>query len=183
MKYLKSMWADRVPNYNTEYTIIFEKLANKGNEGGDNEERAIETGKIFATQYEMYIYAFFLGFYANEQQESTTKVNFGHKISEWGKKKVKSGRESFIEIQDFMFISLITNSDVNFIELERNSDEGETKKEVSKLIDLMESYANGGLQLIKDKLELNENYFISSMEAPLNFLLKTSTVTKAGAQS
>ena len=57
------------------------------------------------------------------------------------------------------------------------------KKEVSKLIDLMESYANGGLQLIKDKLELNENYFISSMEAPLNFLLKTSTVTKAGTQS
>ena len=41
MKYLKSMWADRVPNYNTEYTAIFEKLANKGNEGGDNEERAI----------------------------------------------------------------------------------------------------------------------------------------------
>jgi hypothetical protein len=183
MKYLKSMWADRVPNYNTEYTTIFEKLANKGNEGADNEERAIETSKIFATQYEMYIYAFFLGLYANEQQESTNKVNFGHKISEWGKKKVKSGRESFLEIQDFMFISLITNSDVNFIELERSSDEGETKKAVSKLIDLMESYTNGGLQLIKDKLDSNENYFISSMEAPLNFLLKTITDTKASAQA
>lgn len=171
MKYLKSIWADRIPSYNTEYQLIFDKLANKGNEGGDNEERTIETGKIFATQYEMYIYAFFLGLYASEQQETTTKANFGHKISEWGKKNRKSGRESFLEIQDFMFISLITKSDVNFIELERSSDENHTKTEVSKLIDLMGSYANGGLQLIKDKLELNENYFISSMEAPMNFLL------------
>lgn len=171
MKYLKSIWADRIPSFNTEYQSIFDKLANKGNEGGDNEERAIETGKIFATQYEMYIYAFFLGLYANEQQETTTKANFGHKISEWGKKNRKSGRESFIEIQDFMFISLITKSDVDFIDLERSSDESHTKTDVSKLIDLMESYANGGLQLIKDKLELNENYFISSMEAPMNFLL------------
>lgn len=175
MKYLKSIWADRVPNYNIEFTSIFEKLANKGNEGGDNEERATETGKIFATQYEMYIYAFFIGLYANEQQESTTKVNFGHKISEWGKKKIKSGRESFLEIQDFMFISLITKSDINFIELEQSSDDVETKKAISKLIELMESYANGGLQLIKDKLDLNESYYISSMEAPLNFLLKTVT--------
>jgi len=177
MKYLKSIWADRTPSYDKEYQSIFDKLANKGNEGGDNEERAIETGKIFATQYEMYIYAFFIGLYAPEQQESTTKATFGHKISEWGKKNRKSGRDSFLEIQDFMFISLITNSDVNFIELERSSDENETKKAVSKLIDLMESYTNGGLQLIKDKLELNENYFISSMEAPLNFLLKTNTKT------
>lgn len=175
MNYLKILWADRTPNYDSSYQSIFDKLANKGNEGGDKEEKTIETGKIFATQYEMYIYAFFLGLYANEQQESTTKANFGHKISEWGKKNRRSNRESFLEIQDFMFISLITNSDINFIELEQSSDEVDTKKAVSKLIDLMESYTNGGLQLIKDKLELNESYFISSMEAPLNFLLKTST--------
>jgi hypothetical protein len=175
MKYLKSIWAERTPSYNIEYQSIFEKLANKGNEGGDNEERAKETGKIFATQYEFYIYAFFLGLYANEQQVVTTKTNFGHKISEWGKKNRKSGRESFLEIQDFMFLSLITKSEVNFIELERNSDENEIKKAVSKLIDLMESYTNAGLQLIKEKLELNENYFVSSMEAPLNFLLTTSS--------
>ena len=175
MKYLKSIWAERIPNYNTEYQPIFDKLANRGNEGGDNEERAKETGKIFATQYEMYIYAFFLGLYANEQQESTTKANFGHKISEWGKKNRKSGRESFIEIQDFIFIPLITKSDVNFIELERSSDEDYIKISVSKLIDLMELYTNGGLQLIKDKLETNENYFISSAEAPMNFLLSKIT--------
>ena len=174
MKYLKSIWAERIPNYNAEYQQIFDKLANRGNEGGDNEERAKETGKIFATQYELYIYAFFLGLYANQQQENTTKENFGHKISEWGKKNRRSGRESFVEIQDFMFISLITKSDVDFIELERSSDENDTKATISQLIDLMESYTNGGLQLIRDKLESNENYFISSAEAPMNFLLKIS---------
>lgn len=174
MKYLKSIWADRTPNYNKEYQSIFDKLANKGNEGGYNEERATETGKVFATQYELYIYAFFLGLDANHQQGNTTKTNFGHKISEWGKKNRKTGRESFLELQDFIFISLITKSEVNFIELERTIDENEIKKAVSKLVDLMESYTNGGLQLIREKLELNENYFVSSMEAPLNFLLKNS---------
>ena len=172
MKYLKSIWAERIPSYNKEYQPIFEKLANKGNEGGDNEERARETGKIFSTQYEMYSYAFFLGLYSNKQQENDNKINFGHKISEWGKKNRKSGRESFLEIQDFIFIALITKSDINFIELERSLDENETKKAIFILTDIMESYTNGGLQLIKEKLEINENYFISSMEAPLNFLLK-----------
>jgi hypothetical protein len=174
MKYLKSIWTERTPSYNLEFQPIFDQLANKGNEGGDNEERAIETGKIFATQYELYIYAFFIGLYSNEQQESGQKTNFGHKISEWGKKNRRSGRESFIEIQDFMFISLIAKSDFDFIELERNSDENQIKKAVSNLIDLMESYTNGGLQLIKDKLDSNENYFISSSEASLNFLLAKS---------
>ena len=178
MKYLKSIWAERVPNYNKVYESIFEKLANKGNDGGDKEEKAVESGKVFATHYELYIYAFFLGLYANEQQESTSKCNFGYKISEWGKKSRSAGRESFIEIQDFIFISLVTKSDVNFIELERSLDEIETKKAVSILIDLMESFANGGLQLIKDKLDANCNYFISSMEASLNFLLKTSSAIK-----
>ena len=171
MKYLKNIWAERIPNYNTEYQSIFDKLANKGNEGGDNDERARETGRIFATQYELYIYAFFLGLYSTEQQESTTKSNFGHKISEWGKKNRKSGRESFIEIQDFIFISLITKSDIDFVVLERSSVEEDTKIAVSQLIDLMESFTNGGLQLIKDKLDDNDNYFISSAEAPMNFML------------
>ncbi len=173
MTYLKSIFADRVPNYNKDYQSIFDKLANKGNDGSDNEERAIESGKVFATQYEMYIYAFFLGLYADEKQESNSKVNFGHKISEWGKKNRKSNRESFTEIQDFIFITLITKSDLDFIQLERISDETEIKKSVTSLIDLMETYVNGGLQIIKDKLESNENYFISSAEAPLNFLLKS----------
>jgi hypothetical protein len=143
----------------------------KGNEGGDNEERAKETGRVFATQYELYIYAFFLGLYSNEQQESTNKVNFGHKISEWGKKNRKSGRESFIEMQEFIFISLITKCDVDFIQLERSPNEEDIKTAISQLVDLMESYTNGGLQLIKDQLEDNENYFISSAEAPMNFML------------
>ncbi|KAA6336921.1 hypothetical protein EZS27_014963 [termite gut metagenome] len=169
MKYLKSIWAERIPNYSSNYQQIFDKLANKGN--GDNEERAKETGRVFATQYELYIYAFFLGLYSNEQQERTNKVDFGHKISEWGKKNRKTGRESFIEIQDFIFISLITKCDVDFILLERSPNEEAIKIAISQLVDLMESYINGGLQLIKDKLEDDENYFISSAEAPMNFLL------------
>ena len=126
MKYLKDIFSERTPSYNEEYQPIFNKLANKSNEGGDSDERATETAKIFATQYEMYIYAFFIGLYSNELQVCNKKSNFGHKISEWGKKKGKTGRESFLEIQDFIFISLIAKSDLNFIELEQTKDENET---------------------------------------------------------
>jgi hypothetical protein len=171
MKYLKDIWAEKIPNYNVEYQPIFEKLANVGNDGGNNEERARETGRVFATQYEFYIYAFFLGLYSNEQQASTKKETFGHKISEWGKKNRSSLRDSFTEIQNFIFISLVTKCDIDFIQLERSSNEDDIKNAVSKLVDLMESYTNGGLQLIKEKLEGNENYFISSPTAPMNFLL------------
>ncbi|PKP20205.1 MAG: hypothetical protein CVU04_04400 [Bacteroidetes bacterium HGW-Bacteroidetes-20] len=170
MKYLKDIWAERTPNYNEDYQYLFDKLANKGNEGGDNEERAKETGRVFATQYELYIYAFFLGLYANQLQESTKKVNFGHKISEWGKKSRKTGRESFVEIQSFILTALITKCDVDFILLERSAEEDDIKTAVSKIIELMESYTNGGLQLIKEKLEDNDNYFITSSESPMNFL-------------
>lgn len=172
MNYLKDMWAERIPNYNIDYQFIFDKLANKGNEGGNNEERALETGRVFATQYELYIYAFFLGLYSNESpQLSTKKENFGHKISEWGKKSRSSLRDSFTEIQNFIFIALITKCDIDFIQLERSSSEEDTKMAISKLIELMEDYTNRGLQLIKEKIEDNENYFISSSAAPINFLL------------
>lgn len=171
MKYLKNIWAERTPSYNSDYQLIFDKLANKGNEGGDSEERAKETGRVFATQYELYIYAFFIGLYSKEQQESTNKVNFGHKISEWGKKSRKFGRETFTEIQDFIFIALITKCDIDFIKLERSSDEDDIKNSVSLLIEIMEKFTNGGLQLIKEKLEDNENYFITSSESPMNFIL------------
>ncbi len=126
-----TVFENLIVSLNTRYIALsYNNMANKGNEGGDNEERAKETGRVFATQYELYIYAFFLGVYANEQQESTSKTNFGHKISEWGKKSRKSGRDSFIEIQDFIFISLITKSNVDFIQLERSAEEDGIKTAV-----------------------------------------------------
>ena len=172
MNYLKDIWAERIPHYNGDYQFIFDKLANKGNEGGNNEERAQETGRVFATQYELYIYSFFLGLYSNESpQPNINKEDFGHKISEWGKKSRNPLRDSFTEIQNFIFISLIAKSDIDFILLEKSSCEEDIKAAVSKLIDSMVDYANRGLQLIKEKIEDNDNYFISSPAAPMNFLL------------
>ena len=55
--------------------------------------------------------------------------------------------------------------------LKKTLDDNEIKKFVSKLMDLMETYTNGGLQLIQDKLDLNDNYFVSSSDAPMQFML------------
>lgn len=174
MKYLKSLWSEKVPNYNSEYHYLFEKLANKGNDGGNAESRVEDRGRIFATQYELYLFAFFLGLYSKCQKESKNKMNFGHKISEWGKKSKKVNRDSFAEIQDFVFISLVTFTEIDFIQLERSDSEDDLKKAIAQLIELMETFTNGGLQLIEEKIESNENYFIQSNNSPLNFFTEKS---------
>lgn len=173
MNYLKNIWADRVPNFDSCFLDLFENLANKGNDGGDKDEKTIESGKVFSTYYELYIYAFFIGLYSDHKQESIeNKANFGYKISEWGKKNRKSARNPFAQIQEYMFISLIERSEIDFINLERGDDADSTKAAVSELLNLMELYANGGLQLIREKLQENINYFVSSAVSPLNFFLE-----------
>ena len=59
---------------------------------------------------------------------------------------------------------MIAKTNVDFIALEK----GEIKEDsvVKELIHTMESYTNGGLILIKEKIEENPNYFLQ----PTSFL-------------
>ncbi|NCO64575.1 MAG: hypothetical protein GW794_03835 [Flavobacteriales bacterium] len=63
-----------------------------------------------------------------------------------------------------MFIALIAKTDIDLIGLEKG--ELEEDEAVKSLIKTMESYTNGGLILIKEKLEENPNYFLQ----PTSFL-------------
>jgi hypothetical protein len=175
MEKIKDLWAHKTPKYNVEYSLLFEKLANKGN-GDRSEERIFEKGLIFSTQYEFYIYAFFIGLYAKERIElSSGKMNtdFGHNIENWGKKsKSDFLRKQFTPIQDFIFSSLVVYSDIDFIEIEKSSDEQPVSDAVNKLISTMEEFTNGGLQIIKEKIEDSPNYFYSSPSAAMNLILE-----------
>ena len=63
-----------------------------------------------------------------------------------------------------MFMALMAKTDVDLIAL----DKGETSVEdvVKQLIHSMESYTNGGLNLIRDKINDNHNHFLN----PTSFL-------------
>ncbi len=174
MSRLKELWAQRTPKYNTEYQPLFEKLANKGN-GERSEERITDSGKIFSTQYEFYLYAFFLGLYSNERvelKEGSGNSNFGHSIENWGKKRQSDfPRKPFTSIQDFVFAALIVKSEIDFIELEKSTEKSAVDEAINQLLKLMAEITNGGLQLIQELLEEKPNYFVASKAAAMNLIL------------
>jgi len=143
---------------------LFTSLSQKfGAEG----EKKINLGKHFSTNYELYTYAFFLGLYNNEFTpipDCEKKTDFSHHIQHWGSKTTVSTRKDFTNLQENMFIALFAKTDIDLVTLEKGElDEDDA---VKSLIKSMESYTNGGLILIKEKLEENPNYFLQ----PTSFL-------------
>ena len=113
------------------------------------------------------MYAFFLGLYNDEFvpiPDKTKKVDFSHAIQFWGSKGNRLDRKDFTNLQEYMFTAVLAKTDIDLIALEK----GEITEEeaVKQLISTTESYTNGGLTLIKEKMEENSNYFLQ----PTSFL-------------
>lgn len=159
MDKLFDKWKTRIPKYNAEFQeTLFDALSKKG---GGSEKTKVSFGKHFSNNYELYMYAYFLGLYNNEFVpivEKTKKEDFNHAIQFWGSKSNRLERKDFTILQEFIYTSLIAKTEVDFIALEK----GEISEEevVKMLISTMEAYTNGGLILIKEKFEENPNYFL-----------------------
>ncbi|MEJ5051010.1 hypothetical protein WH221_14365 [Chryseobacterium culicis] len=160
MDNLFEKWKTKIPQYDEIFkATVFEPLSKKfGAEG----EKKISLGKTFSNNYELYIYAFFLGLYSDEYisiNKNTKKENFSYPIMSWGSKTNISTRKDFTKIQEYIFIALMAKTDIDLIAL----DKGEVSEDqvIKDLITTMESYTNGGLTLIKEKLEDNPGYLIN----------------------
>lgn len=164
MKNLFEKWKTKIPKYSVVHKDLFDSLSQKfGAEG----EKKINLGKHFSTNYELYIYAFFLGLYNDEYSpipDNEKKTDFSHHIQHWGSKTTISARKDFTNLQENIFIALIAKTDINLIDLEKG--EIDEDKAIKLILKSMESYTNGGLILIKEKLEENPNYFLQ----PTSFL-------------
>lgn len=170
MKNLFDKWKTKIPRYSEVHKDLFLALSEKGGAEG---EKKVNLGKHFSTNYELYMYAFFLGLYNGEFSpipENERKVDFSHHIQHWGSKTTVSTRKDFTSIQENIFIALMAKTDIDIIRLEKGElDEDDA---VKSLIKSMESYTNGGLILIKEKLERNSNYFLNPTSF-LNLILET----------
>ncbi|MDF2833025.1 hypothetical protein [Chryseobacterium indoltheticum] len=171
MENLFEKWRTKIPRYDEEFrNTVFIPLSQKfGAEGS----KKINLGKSFSNNYELYIYAFFLGLYANELipiKKGSEKANFSYPILSWGSKTNISTRKDFTKLQEHIFIALIAKTDVDLIAL----DKGEVTEEniIKQLMHTMESYTNGGLTLLKEKLEDNPGFLLNPT-AYLDLIVKT----------
>lgn len=166
---LFDIWSKRTPSYDQQYTDLFDKFALRAT-SLKGEEAMEQHGKVFATNYEFYIYAFFMGIYSNTNKVTETKpIDFGHPIEHWGKKNT-ADRKDFRQIQQYIFAMCILKSDIDFISLEFEENEAEVSKVVTSLLKVMEGYTNGGLAIIREKMEDDLNVFYTPI-GPLNELL------------
>ena len=165
MKNLFDKWRQKIPKYDIGFReLLFDKLTRKG---GGSERSKEDRGKHFANNYELYMYAFFLGLYNDEFEpipEDAKKVDFSHAIQYWGSKGNRLDRKDFTNMQENIFIALMVKSDLDMVALEKGDLEEE--KAVKSLIHTMEAFTNGGLILIKEKLEDNPHY----LHQPTSFL-------------
>lgn len=167
MENLFNKWKTKIPKYSEVNKDLFNSLSQKfGAEG----EKKINFGKHFSTNYELYIYAFFLGLYNDEFipiPDKEKKVDFSHHIQFWGSKST-SIRKDFTILQEYIFMALVAKADIDLIELDKG---GISEDDVIKtLITTMESYTNGGLTLIREKIDQNSNYFLQNTSF-LNMIL------------
>jgi len=174
---LYDVWARRNPQFETHFE---ETLLRQFTEyGGGSVESMANKGKIFGAGYELYIYAFFVGLYADKQKELTgsTKV-LGQPLQYWGNLDSKKFRKAYPKLRDYIFTALIAKtSDLDLIAFEKG--EMTERKAVDYLINTMEQYANYGFYVVAEKLKDNPNYFYKNtgfLDVIL-VLIKTETNT------
>jgi len=125
------------PRYHSEYDELVKSLAQFG---GGRESDKFERAKFFSNAYEIYMYAFFIGLKFNKQYEilPEDKAKKFWEIKNWKPE----------ELVNYMLLLALTKSQLDFNELEQLREE-ELSLRLTKVKQIIESYANGGFSIMK----------------------------------
>jgi hypothetical protein len=141
----------RSPEYDSVYyePIIFRFAVVGGDKGQEDEKQ--RKGKFFSNVYELYMYAAILGISQNYPVSLMPGAKRQHfiKIDEW---------KQHPELVKFLIMALITKADIDLNALE-DMEEREIDNILTDLKKTLESYANGGFELLYRKLNSNPTYF------------------------
>jgi len=130
------------PRFALSHEPLFKALANKGESKGQFSQ--------FGPQYELYIYAFFIGLHVNSRVElpPRTQTTDFVKMNMWKRGNI---------INYLLFIVFSNSDEIGFkwAELEQMS-EKQLDEVIKKIITFIEEYANGGLIYLKNKYDQDE---------------------------
>ena len=158
MNKLYDIWAKKNPRFEKEFDKSIVQMYCQY--GGGSAEGQVGKGKTFNAGYEIFIYAFFLGLYANNRRALINRDGFfGQPIQFWGNVTQK-GRHQYSQIRNYIFAAVVAKTEIDLIAIEKG--EIPVEEGVSQLIKTMEEYANGGFYMIQAKMETNPGFFFEN---------------------
>jgi len=130
------------PRYAEQYEHLFRHYSRKG--GGSEQDR-LDKVKVFAKNYELFIYAFFLGLRHDKKLTLPTEERSESNvltIEEW-KPNV---------LRDYLVACTLVADGTPFREYDF-MEEKEAKKKAEELNQIVEAYTNGGLSILQEEFE------------------------------
>jgi hypothetical protein len=161
---------NREPIYDARFHEMIMKftIEQGGKMGTQSELERWEQGKFFSTVYEFYMYSAIIGLkndYQIELPKESEKKKF-IPISSWKPE----------DLVDFILMSVIAKSGIDFNELEYKEDK-EVKEKISDIRSLLEQYANGGFDMIKSRYDEDPDFFENNDNCFLDLLDELSLET------
>ncbi|QHT68701.1 hypothetical protein GXP67_19660 [Rhodocytophaga rosea] len=145
MKFIK----ERRPEYAINRKPLIERFANKGSSRGDFTQ--------FGPIYQIFMYAFILGFHKGDRIPLPKAANERNEFLEIGKWRPEG-------LVDYIIMLLLSHGTIlheiglDFNDME-DMDEEIVKSKFTHLIKVMEEYANAGFGIIQERFELNPYFF------------------------
>lgn len=136
------------------YDPLFEELIAKftllqgGKTGTSSESDLSNKGKFFFSRYEIFLYAAMLGLKKDYPIPLTNTPRVFMPMKNW----------THQDLTDYMVASVLTKSGKDLFEIEKMDQEG-VETVVTDIRKLIESYANGGFDLIRGKFEKEPSFF------------------------
>ena len=152
---LYDVWARRNPKWEIRFEEIIHQFTDYG---VGTSELTTARGKTLGAGYEIYIYAFFVGLYADKKRELNDETKtFGQPIQYWGNLENRKLRKAYPRLREYIFTALLAKTNLDLITLEKGNISD--SQAVDMLKGTMEQYANYGFYSIEEKMKDNPNYF------------------------
>ena len=152
---------ERAPEYDVCHDDMITKftVVQGGRAGTASEKETWDQGKYFSNKYEIFMYATMLGL----------KNDYRAPLGSNKKKFIEMHSWKPIELAEYIIMGVLAKLDVPLFEIE-SKDDREIEKIILDLRKLLEEYANGGFDKIKEKYDSDPAFFDNNENCFLDLL-------------